>query len=251
MLPDVAGDFDSRSPTAPSSASARWWRPTWSPRGRRRPAGGRPARSRDAKAGRRAPASRVGRVQECPGPCHHGDDRARLRRLYVSLNAMAVVLFAFTAHDKAAAAGDPRADRNPWLRDRAAVAEAGPRPSARCTRTGLVIDAGFGYTAPNWPSESPSRSAPSCWRSWAALERTGERPQHRRSGSDCGRAGRLCLVDQRRGSLLGGEPQPAATVSGAYRRVQSPGSSEIPYVITALKATDSRPRSFTHASSSS
>ncbi|WP_129308055.1 MFS transporter [Streptomyces sp. L2] len=149
-------------------------------------------------------------------------DRALMPMLYVSLGALAVVLalFTFTAHDKVAAAvtitliGALGFATVPPLQKRVLDQAHGAPTLASAVNIGafnlgnalsawlggMVIAAGFGYTAPNWVGAALAGSALLLAALSAGLER------------------RTAPVTA----------QPAATVRGANRRVQSPGNSVMP-----------------------
>ncbi|MEU6279666.1 MFS transporter [Streptomyces sp. NPDC047028] len=149
-------------------------------------------------------------------------DRALMPMLYVSLGALAVVLalFTFTAHDKVAAAvtitliGALGFATVPPLQKRVLDQAHGAPTLASAVNIGafnlgnalsawlggMVIAAGFGYTAPNWVGAALAGSALLLAVLSAGLER------------------RTAPVTA----------QPAATVRGANRRVQSPGNSVMP-----------------------
>jgi DHA1 family inner membrane transport protein len=149
-------------------------------------------------------------------------DRALMPMLYVSLGALAVVLalFTFTAHDKVAAAvtitliGALGFATVPPLQKRVLDQAHGAPTLASAVNIGafnlgnalsawlggMVIAAGFGYTAPNWVGAALAGSALLVAVLSAGLER------------------RTAPVTA----------QPAATVRGANRRVQSPGTSVMP-----------------------
>jgi MFS transporter, DHA1 family, inner membrane transport protein len=125
-------------------------------------------------------------------------DRAPMPMLCVSLGALAVVLALFYPHHprQGRRGRDHHAGRHPGLRHRAAVAEARPRPGQGAPTLasavnigafnlgnalaawlgGLVIDAGFSYTAPNWVGAllAVSTLVPAFLS--AALERRGNVP---------------------------------------------------------------------------
>ena len=149
-------------------------------------------------------------------------DRALMPMLYVSLGALAVVLalFTFTAHDKVAAAvtitliGALGFATVPPLQKRVLDQAHGAPTLASAVNIGafnlgnalsawlggMVIAAGFGYTAPSWVGAVLAGSALLLAVLSAGLER------------------RTAPVTA----------QPAATVRGANRRVQSPGNSVMP-----------------------
>ncbi|WP_216587174.1 MFS transporter [Streptomyces brasiliscabiei] len=122
-------------------------------------------------------------------------DRALMPLLYVSLGALAVVLalFSFTSHDKIAAAvtvtlvGALGFATVPPLQKRVLDQAHGAPTLASAVNIGafnlgnalsawlggLVIDAGFGYTAPNWVGAALATSALVLALVAAALERRG------------------------------------------------------------------------------
>ncbi|MGW0737434.1 MFS transporter [Streptomyces sp. NPDC002851] len=166
-------------------------------------------------------------------------DRALMPMLYVSLGALALVLalFTLTAHNKVAAAvtifliGALGFATVPPLQKRVLDQAAGAPTLASAMNIGafnlgnalaawlggIVIAAGLGFTAPNWVGAALAGSALVLAVVSSALER---------SASPTGRvvAGGGPTAQQRTVP----DAQPAATVSGANLRVQSPGSSEMP-----------------------
>lgn len=191
-------------------------------------------------------------------------DRALMPLLYVSLGALAVVLalFTVTAHHKVLAAvtialiGALGFATVPPLQKRVLdQAHGAPTPASAVNigafnlgnalsawLGGMVIAAGLGCTAPTGsaPLSPPAPcSSPSCRLPWsgAPVDAVQSSPATRLSGSrqrSAGDPGRAARDRSRRvfrqpvcASLAAG-PQPAATVRGAKRRFQSPGSSGIP-----------------------
>ncbi|WPB94740.1 MFS transporter [Streptomyces malaysiensis] len=132
-------------------------------------------------------------------------DRALMPMLYVSLGALALVLaaFAFTAHNKIAAAvsialvGALGFATVPPLQKRVLDHAAGAPTLASAVNIGafnlgnalsawlggLVISAGLGYTAPNWVGAILAGSALVLAVLSAALERRGARHRHTHDGT--------------------------------------------------------------------
>jgi DHA1 family inner membrane transport protein len=125
-------------------------------------------------------------------------DRALMPMLYVSLGALAVVLalFSFTAHDKIAAAVTvtlvgalgfatvpplqkrvlDQAHGAPTLASAANIGAFNLGNALAAWLGGLVIDAGLGYTAPNWVGAALAGSALALALVASMLERGGNTP---------------------------------------------------------------------------
>ncbi|MDQ0960467.1 MFS family permease [Streptomyces sp. B4I13] len=185
-------------------------------------------------------------------------DRALMPMLYVSLGALAVVLalFTLTAHHKILEAvtivliGALGFATVPPLQKRVLDQAHGASTLASAVNFGafnlgnalsawlggMVIAVGLGYTAPNWVGAAlaAGRSRPR-----RRLQRAGAPGERLRATGRRGRRGRRRRTAGCCPSLTGrwtpGSPpgraplrQPAATVSGAKRRRQSPGNSGMP-----------------------